>query len=174
MRRALKSLYSTYPNALLSDAAIEEWLCIFEKYDLEVFEQAFRAAKFVSSEFLPTPGLVMKEMRELGKDASNKQTKEWTDSPNGHVSMKITTESTDEKGKAQTIIRHYVDTSSADKWQYRKKMFESGLWLTIESIGEKQAVYSYQKWPHKMPSSQFVEGGYHEREGEKLPFLLRA
>ena len=173
MFNSLKTLYSTYPNVELTDRAVEEWFAIFEKCEIDSFEQAFRSAKFSSGDFLPSPGLVMKELQALGEGDKPQQTKEWVDYPNGQVILKITTEKANEKGKIESIIRHYVDTCTADKWKYRRRMFEAGIWLCIESIGEKQAVYSFQKWPPKMVSSILAEGGYHEREGETLPFLVR-
>ena len=173
MFHSLKTLFSTSPNVELTDRVVDEWLALFESCEIEHFEQAFRAAKYTSGDFLPSPGAVTKELKELGGDKKSKQTKEWIDYPNGSVVLKITTEGNDEKGKPTTHTRQYVDNSSADKWKYRKRMFDAGLWLTIELMGEKQIIYSYQKWPHTLPSTQFKEGGYHEREGESLPFLVR-
>lgn len=171
MIKALETFYLLYPNKQLNEELFEEWFVFFEPFEKSKFIQAFRAAAIETMGFAPTPAQVMKEIRAGGVEAT--QTKEWIDYPNGSVSMKITTSTTDEKGKPKTEVRTYVDTSTAEKWAYRKRMFKQGCWLCIESKGDKQMIYSFMKWPPKQSSSMFIEGGYHQREGEQLPFLVR-
>ena len=71
-------------------------------------------------------------------------------------------------------VRYYADTSKAQKWVFRKRMLEAGCWLCIETIAEKRAVYSFIKWVSGQSSDIYREGGYHQYDGESLPFLITA